>query len=297
MIRLALALLAQAPVEVSLEARPAKGRIGETVEVVLRVVHGGLDSIEWPKVEEALPGWRVRDRREGREEKEGRVTESRTLLASPTAAGAFEIPPQVVRFRRGGVEGFQATEAAKVEVASALREGEKDLRPPKGPIEVPRPWWPWAVAAASVLVAALLLYRRFRRREEAAAVTAPPLPPHVLALRRLDELSRRTLADPEAVKAFYYDLSMAVREYIEGRFGLRAPERTTEEFLEEASASSAFSVDHRLLLGDFLARCDLVKYAKHLPARGEAESAIAAARRFLGETRPDRVREPAGAAA
>jgi len=288
---LALLLLQEpAPVEVALEVRPDRARVGDRVELELRVRHGGVESIEWPKLEEAIPGWRVKDRREARGERDGRIEESRRLVAIPTAAGRVEVPPQVVRFRRDGKEGFQATGASAIEVASALGEAEKDLRPLKAPIEAPPSLWPW-IAGGAALLAALGALLLLCHRRGTVLPAPPPLPPHVRALRLLEELARRTLADPPAQKAFYYDLSMAVREYLEGRFGLRAPERTTEEFLEEAAAFPGFTTDQRRLLRAFLEGCDLVKYARRLPSRTEVGEALGGARRFVEETRPDLPRE------
>ncbi|HET6204754.1 MAG TPA: hypothetical protein VFI25_18325 [Planctomycetota bacterium] len=294
---LVLALLQDpSSVEVALEARPERARVGERVEVLLRARHGPSASIEWPKTEDSLPGWRVRDRGVSREEKDGRIEERRLLEAFPTAPGKLEIPPQVVRFRREGREGSQTTRGATIEVASVLGEGEADLRPLKAPIGAPPLLWPWIAGSALLLAGALLLLRALRRRRRAAPA-APPVPPHERALRLLEELARRSLADPEAQKAFYYDLSMAVRDYIEGRFGLRAPERTTEEFLEEAAAFPGFALGQRRLLGSFLEACDLVKYACHLPTREEVRGALDGARRFVEETRPDRPPAPVEAAA
>ncbi len=298
MILLAALLLLQetSGVEVALEVRPPKARVGDRVEVVLAVRHAGLDSIEWPKPEEALPGWRVHDRGVERLDTAGRIEERRRIEAIPTAPGKVGIPPQVVRFRREGREGFQPTQGASIEVVSVLAEQDADLRPLKAPIEAPPLLWPWLAAGAALLAAGALLFRVLRRRRRGAPL-APPVPPHERALRLLEELGRRTLADPEAQKALYYDLSMAVREYVEGRFGLRAPERTTEEFLEEAASFRGFPLERRDLLRSFLEACDLVKYARHLPSREEVREALASARRFVEQTRPDRVPAPAEAAA
>ncbi|MCI0587013.1 MAG: hypothetical protein L0323_09260 [Planctomycetes bacterium] len=292
----ALLLLQGSGVEVSLEVRPPKARVGDRVEVVLAVRHPGLESIEWPKVEEALPGWRAHDRGVERVNTAGRIEERRRIEAIPTAPGKIEIPPQVVRFKREGKDGFQPTQGASIEVVSVLGESDADLRPLKGPVEAPPLLWPWIAAGAALLAAGALLFRVLRRRRQGAPL-APPVPPHERALRLLEELGRRTLADPEAQKAFYYDLSMGIREYIEGRFGLRAPERTTEEFLEEAASFRGFSLETRGLLRSFLEACDLVKYARHLPSREEVREALAGARRFVEETRPDRLPAPREAAA
>ena len=97
-------------------------------------------------------------------------------------------------------------------------------------------------------------------------------------------LERKGLPDGDAVDAWYVELSDIVRRYLEDRFAVRAPELTTEEFLQEAQRSAELSTSHRRLLTDFLERCDRVKFAAYSPGQDESSEALAVARRFLGET-------------
>ena len=54
------------------------------------------------------------------------------------------------------------------------------------------------------------------------------------------------------------ELSDVVRTYLENRFDMRAPELTTEEFLESVSDSPDLTRDHQTLLRQFLRQADLV---------------------------------------
>ena len=81
-------------------------------------------------------------------------------------------------------------------------------------------------------------------------------------------------------------LSGIVRTYIEARFGLKAPDMTTEEFLQVTSNAQALSSSHRRLLQEFLERSDLVKFARYEPSRHEADEAFEAAHRFIQDTVP-----------
>jgi hypothetical protein len=76
-----------------------------------------------------------------------------------------------------------------------------------------------------------------------------------------------------------------VRRYLEDRFELRAPELTTEEFLDSVQHAPDLSRDHQALLREFLRQADLVKFAGLKPADEDVERSVAAARRFLEETR------------
>ena len=65
---------------------------------------------------------------------------------------------------------------------------------------------------------------------------------------------------------------------------MRAPERTTEEFLDELQSSALLSYSQKQLLGDFLMRCDLVKFAKHEPALEQLRELYQSALKLVDET-------------
>lgn len=82
-------------------------------------------------------------------------------------------------------------------------------------------------------------------------------------------------------------ISDALRLYLEERFEWHAPERTTEEFLDELRASPRLTVDQEISLSDFLTRCDLVKFARHQPAEPELRELFESALRLVDQTVPE----------
>ncbi|MFN2376305.1 MAG: hypothetical protein ABR538_07190, partial [Candidatus Binatia bacterium] len=89
----------------------------------------------------------------------------------------------------------------------------------------------------------------------------------------------------DEIDVFFVELSAIIRRYLEDRFELRAPELTTEEFLTVASASPDLDEAHQGFLQSFLRRADMVKFARFIPPPDDIEAALAAASRFLEETR------------
>ena len=86
--------------------------------------------------------------------------------------------------------------------------------------------------------------------------------------------------------AFYTRLSDIVRQYIERRFMIMAPERTTKEFLREAARRGELTIGHKELLAGFLRAADMVKFALHLPAAIDCDDAFRSAGAFVDETIP-----------
>ena len=101
----------------------------------------------------------------------------------------------------------------------------------------------------------------------------------------LDALTMAQRPTEGEMDAFFVRLSGVIRRYLEDRFGLRSPELTTEEFLDELAESPDLLRSHQQLLRDFLSRADLVKFAHLVPAPGDVEQSLDGARRFLESTR------------
>ena len=99
------------------------------------------------------------------------------------------------------------------------------------------------------------------------------------------------------VKEHFYRLSSILRTYVEARFGLAAPDMTSEEFLEATAESSVLPASHRDSLREFMRVSDLAKYARFEPGRAEIDSTLEAARRFVLDTPPVPADEPAAAMA
>ncbi len=225
---------------------------------------------------------------------DGRVRLRTVYELEPFLAGTYEIPPLEVRFGQGTIE----TAPLKVEVASVLPPGKQkpEIKEIVPPLDLPGlPAWAAAIAAAALVAAAVWYWRRRRRR---ARETAPAPKPHEAALAALRALMEGDLLARGEVKLFYLRLSGILRHYIEDRFGLRAPERTTEEFLRDLRSESRFSEEQKRLLREFLGHCDLVKFAGYRPSREEVDQAVNACAQFIAETRPQEAeRQPVGAGA
>jgi hypothetical protein len=142
-------------------------------------------------------------------------------------------------------------------------------------------WFFWIVGLLVLAVAAWLLWRYWSKRVATIRMPAP-LPPHVRARRMLDH-ALSLISEP---KPFSIAVSGAIRVYLEERFEFHAPDRTTEEFLYELQESQLLTPEQKHGLADFLAGCDLIKFAKYEPTETELRALHASALRLVNETEP-----------
>lgn len=187
------------------------------------------------------------------------------------------------------------TDEIALQVASVLPEGAVagELHPAlealplrgRGPVYLLLGLAALALATAGGWLAFRAWRRRARQQARISAYDA--------AMARLHALEQHGLPGPDDADAWYVDLSAIVRRYLEDRYGLRAPELTTEEFLLEAQRSGQLTGAHRELLSRFLARCDRVKFARYAPEDAESQDALDSARAFLEETRVQVAATPA----
>jgi hypothetical protein len=209
-----------------------------------------------------------------------RVERRLALDLEPPLPGEHELPRFRIRFGETEV----ATDPLKVTVESVLPPGEApaDIHEIAPPVALPGGWW-WLWAVAGAVLAGTVLFWRWRRRR---AVTAPAPLPHEIALKALRELMAADLPARGEAKLFYLRVSSILRHYIEDRFSLHAPERTTEEFLRDLRDDRRLSDSQKGLLRDFLRHCDMVKFAEHQPSRDEVNQTLNACAQFIAETKP-----------
>jgi hypothetical protein len=294
------------PVRAIVRLTPPAPAIGDPLRLELEVhAESGVELL-MPEFGDALDRFSIVDftRSEEADDEGGTISRQHYTLA-PSRSGAQLIPPLLVEFvdRRAGrnpaPEGEDAyeffTEALEFEVAAALPEGASlELRAPLGKLgarKTPgrnRTLWVLAALAAVAIavyfgIRAWAIWRSRSLRRSAYDVAKADLDALLMAPRPLER----------EMDAFFVRLSDIVRRYLEIRFGLRSPELTTEEFVEELAKSPDLVRSHQRLLREFLNRADLVKFAHLVPDPAAVESSLESARSFLEATRDDRSLERA----
>jgi hypothetical protein len=158
--------------------------------------------------------------------------------------------------------------------------GIRDIRPPLDVFPYPM----WMVVTAGALALAVLagittaIVMRAKRRPP------PPLPSRrEIALRALKQ-AEADLMTTEPY-AFSIRVSDILRQFVSAQFNLHATEQTSPEFLAEAARTPHFTLADKRLLGDFLEKCDLIKFARVAATTTESRELLEQAVGFVkGET-------------
>jgi hypothetical protein len=285
-----------APVDIQTRVDPKAVSIGTPFRYLMRISAQKEIELKVPQLAGQIGDFQVTDFGSAppREERGRAVLEYwYTLLTYKT--GDLVVPGPTVQYRVPGsdLQSIAAPDALVMVQSLLERPGATppaDVRDIKGPIAVPRDYRPLLWLGGGVLALAAIaatLYRLLNRRRRGPA--AVPRPAHELALESLAKLHAARLLDAGRHEEFYVKLSAIVRTYLEARFHLRAPEMTTEEFLQAAQRDPQLTPPQRSSLGTFLSEADLVKFARYVPAAADAERAYGAARDFVRSTAPPEV--------
>ena len=287
------------PVTVTVRADKDRVTVGEKLTLTVDILAEPQVELKIPVLEES-EAYEIHDRHTPPDVPDGEQRRwTHTYVLSTFDSGELETPSLTVPFtdRRDTpdavsqpVQGEVSTEPLVITVVSLLGDDpdQAELRDIRGLVGIPSGrslvlWIAGILIGAISIVLVVVLWRRGRRERESEAVA---IPAHEWALAQLDRLEQDRLIDRNLVHEFFFRLSDIIRQYLERRFAISAPERTTQEFIREMRDYPVLSGEQQALLADFLRAADMVKFALHRPPRAESETALATARAFVKETSP-----------
>jgi hypothetical protein len=281
--------------------------IAEQLELVLETAVPENMEVEFPTYSASLGDFTLIDVKNHPARMAGtgenvRVIHVVTYLLEPYLPGTYSIPAMTVTFlatNKGTETTKITTEEIQVPVKSLLDKntGSVEIKDIKGPLSLPENTALQILLIVTGLllvilgIAGFLYWRKISRNKKPVELQ---LRPEEIALQELEKLLAEELLTRGEVKLFHLKISDILRHYIENRFGIRAAERTTEEFLTELSMAKSqrdsLLGSHKTLLADFLSHCDLVKFAKHEPTIAESEKTVSLCREFIEQTTEETVR-------
>lgn len=219
-----------------------------------------------------------------------RITQTYTLEAPKAEPGKFQPDPVTITVKGGDIISLPCPEITVRQLTQEEEQQAQRFAPALDPLNVPKRFWEYWQFWAGVSVTALLLtlayalYRWHKRGRPGKPQRIAP--PWETALARLASLEAKGWREAGKLEPYYVELSAILRHYIEDRFNLHAPERTTPEFLIEASTSGKLTDEHQRMLASFLRYSDRVKFAKLEPTAEDAARNYTEVKRFVEETVP-----------
>ena len=288
---------------ISLKVKTSKKEItvAEQLELELEATAPENLDVDFPAYSAALGDFTLEDTRVLPRKMTGsgdnaRIVHQVVYLLKPYLSGIYTIPVMTVTFherKQDKAAGEIATEKIEIPVKTLLQAntGQVEIKDIKPPLSLPPNRARQAIFAGIFIllaVTAISCFYFWNKRNVPAAAGIRPSPGDI-ARQELERLLAENLLANGQMKLFHLRISNILRRYIEDRFGVKAPERTTEEFLSALSRPDspdrALLGSQKTLLADFLTQCDLVKFARHEPSIAESEKTVVICREFIAKTK------------
>ena len=142
-----------------------------------------------------------------------------------------------------------------------------------------------AFLVVSLIIFVLLKYVLKKKVPFIDETPQPVIPPHIVALEKLEEIQVQKIWQCGDIKVFYTQVTDVLRVYLEGRFGINAMELTSDEIMALVKKEPGLN-EVRAALKDLLTLADLVKFAKMVPLENENERSLLTAFDVVDKTKP-----------
>lgn len=147
-------------------------------------------------------------------------------------------------------------------------------------------------SAIAIILLALMLYlllpvlKRYLAHRGAIVKPKPKMPPHIVAIKALEELKNRKLCENGKHKSYYTSLVSILKVYIDGRWDISVLDKTSAETMV-ALRDVELPRECRSNLIAILETADFVKFAKVVPEAATNEDLFIKAYYFVENTKAE----------
>lgn len=269
--------------------------IGDQINLLIEVKNSSDYQISFPEIaaDTLVEGVEILDRSpiDTLQKKDSdTIIYRQNLVITSFDSGFYALPP--FRFiLNNDTATYMETEPLLLEVRTVEVDMMKDFKDIKGPLSIPKSWLQLIMYVgiglfAVIILAFVLIFIIMKKKPSdfKSMVQRKPLPPHEIALAKLQNLKEKKLWQNGMVKEYHSGISEIIREYLEKHFGFNALEQVSEEILAEMKDR----VDGELLdkLKKVLELADLAKFAKMQPLPDENEASMTFAIDIVNATKP-----------
>lgn len=281
--------------------------IGDQITLDVKVVKDVMQITDFPAFEEGMMTEQIYILSESPVDtvSDGRVqTLSKSYTLTTFKAGVYDIGQfPVLYIDKNIVDTLLSADRMKLLVTTFDIDLQNDtINPIKRPENTPFlgqeifGYIVWGLIGLCVLASiawiAFYLRRKYGKKadREEGAVQEPP---HVTAIRELEQLHHKKLWQNNRHKQYYSTLTDILREYIGRRYGTSVMEKTTDEIMEVVKGFELDGANNKRL-GTLLGTADLVKFAKYIPDADYNEKAYTDAYYFVEDTKEAPAEEESG---
>lgn len=277
-------------------------KIGEQTKLHLTVHQPVKEHINFPQLKDSITA-KVQIVSAGKRDTavdqndKNRLAVTQTYIITSFDEGTYTIPELAFGSARDTVKTNELTlrvQTVKIDTTKAIYDIKQPLAVSYTLWDWLRDHWVWVVVGLVVLliIGGIIWYIRSRPKKEVVVpVVKVYLPPHTIALNKLQELRAKKLWQQEEVKLYYSELSDIIRDYIEQRYAISTQEKTTDEIFAGIRHLD-IKDENRNQLKQILKLSDLVKFAKERPVAAENELTMDTAISFVTQTRQEQAPQP-----
>ena len=279
------------PINVKVAVNKQTITIGDKIHYTITVESPKDIEIQLPKFADNLGGFAIRDFGSSQKLWWNKKVYKQWYILDTYTSGSYTIPETTIKYRKTGEKKWHTlnTKKIKIEVKSLLEKNKKssDIHDIAPPLYLPSRAFLYLTASGLLGIILAILWLSLRRKKKTKDEKEPKRPAHQIAYEALALLEKKDYISRGEIEAYYVELSDIVRHYIENRFDIRAPEMTTEEFLEFVKNDKKLTTEQKSLLRNFLYHCDLVKFAKYNPDVKEIKLSFDSAKKLVDETKEE----------
>jgi len=276
-------LILMQPPTIKAEVDRNKIRVGDQIKYTIEINKSPKTKVELPKLNNLgnfeILNYKIK-------ESSNKIRADYTITVFHT--GVDTIPSLTIKYvDEKGNQGEVQTEELLINIVSILDENASDIKDIKPPESMPRNFLALVLILGALCIAGAYLYLRLKRKRVVTTEEVVEMrPAHEIAYDRLKALAAKDYLKLNKIKQYYIELSDIIRRYIEARYNILAPCETTYE-LTQNMKKKKIKFSHIQMIGNFLNACDLVKFAKYVPATDEIRSNFEAAKNIIDQTKEE----------
>ncbi|MEM4260474.1 MAG: hypothetical protein QXG00_04515 [Candidatus Woesearchaeota archaeon] len=184
---------------------------------------------------------------------------------------------------------YFSSDSIAVRIHSLEVKAEEDIKDIKAPIKIPLNILEiilWILLGLLVLAILYFIIRKILKRKNVEPEKPEIIiPPHIVALTKLEELEKEKLWQNGKVKEYHSRITEIIREYFERRFSFPALELTSSEQIQLLTRIKEAEKIIKTT-EEFFTNADLVKFAKFNPVPDLNEIMMSQAKEIVNSTVP-----------